>query len=104
LNDGRIQNPSNAFGVVPLSNFVPRGFGFVDQSIAILDHEVPNPNLTIRDFSIAAHLLLRAMSRVAVVAVLRGAVRRRQLIRRPLQTHTHTHTHTHTQREVYSDQ
>jgi hypothetical protein len=24
LNDGRIQNPSDAFGIVPLCNFVPR--------------------------------------------------------------------------------
>jgi hypothetical protein len=39
---------------VPLYNFVPRGFGFVHHSIAILDHEVPNPNLTIRHFCIAA--------------------------------------------------
>jgi hypothetical protein len=38
---------------VPLSNFVPRGFGFVHHSIAILYHEVPNPNLTIRNFFIA---------------------------------------------------
>jgi hypothetical protein len=53
LNDGRIQNPSNPFGIVPLSNFVPRGFGFVHHSIAILDHQVPNPNLTIRNFFIA---------------------------------------------------
>jgi hypothetical protein len=53
LNDGRIQNPYSPFGIVPLSNFVPRGFGFVHHSIAILDHEVPNPNLTIRDFLIA---------------------------------------------------
>jgi hypothetical protein len=29
---------------VPLSNFVKRGFGFVHHSIAILHHEVPNPN------------------------------------------------------------
>jgi hypothetical protein len=36
LNDGRIQNPSKSFGIVPLSNFVPRGFGFVHHSIAIL--------------------------------------------------------------------
>jgi hypothetical protein len=50
LNDGRIQNPSNPFGIVPLSNFVPRGFGFVHHSRAILYHEVPNPNLTIRNF------------------------------------------------------
>jgi hypothetical protein len=53
LNDGRIQNPSNTFGIVPLSRFVPRGFGFVHHSIAILYHEVPNPNLTIRNFFIA---------------------------------------------------
>jgi hypothetical protein len=26
---------------VPLSNFAPRGFGFVHHSIAILYHEVP---------------------------------------------------------------
>jgi hypothetical protein len=26
-------NPSNPFGIVPLSNFVPRGFGFVHHSI-----------------------------------------------------------------------
>jgi hypothetical protein len=49
----RIQYPSNPFGIVPLSNFVPRGFGFVHHSIAILDHEVRNPNLTIRNFYIA---------------------------------------------------
>jgi hypothetical protein len=53
LNDGRIQNPSNPFGIVPLSRFVPRGFGFVHHSIAILYHQVPNPNLTIRNFFIA---------------------------------------------------
>ena len=38
---------------MPLSNLVPRGFGFVHHSIAILYHEVPNPNLTIRNFFIA---------------------------------------------------
>jgi hypothetical protein len=32
---------------VPLSNCVPRGFGFVHHSIAILCYQVPNPNLTI---------------------------------------------------------
>jgi hypothetical protein len=53
LNDGRIQNPSDPFGIVPLSNFVLRGFGFVHHSIAILYHEVPNPYLTIRNFLIA---------------------------------------------------
>jgi hypothetical protein len=52
-NDIQIQNPSNPFGIVPLSNFVPRGFGCVHHSIALLDHEVPNPNLTIRDFCTA---------------------------------------------------
>jgi hypothetical protein len=50
LNDGRIQNPSNPVGIVPLSNFVPRGFGFIHHSIAILYRAVPNPDLTIRDF------------------------------------------------------
>jgi hypothetical protein len=38
---------------VPLSNFVPRGFGFVHHSIAILYHEVPNLSITIRNFFIA---------------------------------------------------
>jgi hypothetical protein len=32
---------------------VPRGFGFVHHSIAILYHQVPNPNITIRNFCIA---------------------------------------------------
>jgi hypothetical protein len=36
--------------IVPLYFFVPRGFGFVHHSIALLYHEVPNPNLTIRNF------------------------------------------------------
>jgi hypothetical protein len=63
LNDGRIQNPSNPFGIVPLSNFVSRGFGFVHHSIAILYHEVPNPNITIRNFLIAVyHQLSRGRS------------------------------------------
>jgi hypothetical protein len=35
---------------VPLSKFAPRGFGFVHHSIAILYHQVPNPNITIRNF------------------------------------------------------
>jgi hypothetical protein len=50
LNDGQIQNPSNPFGIVPLSNYVPRGYGFVHHSIAILYHEVPNLSITIRNF------------------------------------------------------
>jgi hypothetical protein len=53
LNEGQIQNPSKQFGIVPLSNFAPRGFGFFHHSIAILYHEVPNPNLTNRNFFIA---------------------------------------------------
>jgi hypothetical protein len=48
LNDAQIQNPSNPFGIVPLFRFVPRGFGFVHHSIAILYHQVPNLSLTIR--------------------------------------------------------
>jgi hypothetical protein len=47
------KTPPTHLGIVPLSNFVPRGFGFAHHSIAILYHEVPNPNLTIRHFSIA---------------------------------------------------
>jgi hypothetical protein len=38
---------------VPLYKFVPRGFEFVHHSIAILYIEVPNPNITIRNFFIA---------------------------------------------------
>ena len=38
---------------MPPSNSVPRVFGFVHHSVAILYHEVPNPNLTIRNFCIA---------------------------------------------------
>jgi hypothetical protein len=54
LNDGRIQNPSKPFGIVPLSNFVPRRFGFVHHSITtILYHDVPHLSLTIRHFCIA---------------------------------------------------
>ena len=34
---------------MPLSNFVPRGFGFVHHSIAILYHQVPNLSITIRN-------------------------------------------------------
>ena len=57
---------------MPLSNFVPRGFGVVHHSIAILDHEVPNPNLTIRNFFIAVGggkllaAVLRAVTQPAV--------------------------------------
>jgi hypothetical protein len=53
LNDGQIQKPSARLQIVPLYNCVPRDFGFVHHSIAILYHEVPNPNLTIRNFFIA---------------------------------------------------
>jgi hypothetical protein len=34
-------------------NFVPRGFGFVHHSIAILYHQVPNLSITIRNFFVA---------------------------------------------------
>jgi hypothetical protein len=63
LNDGRIQNPSKPFWIVPLANFVPRGFGFVHHSIAILDHEVPNPYLTIRNLLIAVRRRWAAWAR-----------------------------------------
>jgi hypothetical protein len=49
----KIQNPSNQFGIVPLSYFVPMGLGFVHHSIAFLYHEVPRTYLTIRDSFIA---------------------------------------------------
>ena len=52
LNDGQIQNPSNPFGIVPLSNFVPRGFGFVHHLIAIL-YLSRSAKLTIRNCCIA---------------------------------------------------
>jgi hypothetical protein len=51
LNDGQIQNPSAQGYIAARSTIVPRGF--VHYSIAILYHEVPNPNITIRNFSIA---------------------------------------------------
>jgi hypothetical protein len=38
LNDGQIQNPRARLYMVPPSNFVQRGFGFVHHSIAILCH------------------------------------------------------------------
>jgi hypothetical protein len=50
----------------PLSNFVPRGFGFVHHSIAILYHQVLNPIITIRNFFLSLYpaarcwMLLRA--------------------------------------------
>jgi hypothetical protein len=46
-------NPSNPYGIVPLSRFVPRVFGFVHHSIALLYHEVPNLSITVRNFFIA---------------------------------------------------
>jgi hypothetical protein len=49
----RSKTPPTHFGIVPLSNFVPRGFGFVHHSIAILYHQVPNLSITIRNFFIA---------------------------------------------------
>jgi hypothetical protein len=72
LNDGQIQNPSNPFGIVPLFNFVPRGFGFVHHSIAVLYHEVPNPNLTIRNFFIAVFWALQDLSVQKLVVLLAG--------------------------------
>jgi hypothetical protein len=51
---------------VPLSNFVLRGFGFIHHSIAILYHQVPNPNITIRHFCIAVRGQVRAYVEAAV--------------------------------------
>jgi hypothetical protein len=56
LNDGQIQKPLGASVDRAVSDFVPRGFGFVHHSIAILYRAVPNPNITVRNFCIAAHL------------------------------------------------
>jgi hypothetical protein len=81
LNDGQIQNPSNPFEIVPLSNFVPRGFGFVHHSIAILDDEVPNPNITVRNFLIAVTRAVRlrnvdaALTAMAAAGLALGDVR-----------------------------
>ena len=50
---------------MPLSNFEPRGFGFVHHSIATLYHEVPNPNLTIRNCFIAVRRAIRGAAAAA---------------------------------------
>jgi hypothetical protein len=56
---------------VKISRFVPRCFGFVHHSIAILYHEVPNPNnTTIRNFFIAVRW---SRSSVALLRTLVGA-------------------------------
>jgi hypothetical protein len=65
LNDGRIQNPSNPFGIVPLSNFVPRGLWICPSfNSHSLSHEVPNPFLTIRNFFHRSTPLLTALKRM----------------------------------------
>ena len=70
------KKPSKTFGIVPLSNFVLRGFGFVHRSIAIFCRAVPNPNITIRNFFIAVRcVLLRPGDRGACAA---GRARRAQ--------------------------
>jgi hypothetical protein len=71
---------------VPLSNFVPRGFGFVHHSIAILDHQVPNPNITIRNFFIAVRPPTRTAIgsvRVGTLGVLGGSCAHGAVTRRP---------------------
>jgi hypothetical protein len=78
LNDGRIPNPSNPFGIVPLSNFVQRGFGFVHDSIAILYHEVPNLSITIRNFCIAVGGSDASGEVAAAAAALKAAVQVRR--------------------------
>jgi hypothetical protein len=78
---------------VPLSNFVPRGFGFVHHSRAILYHEVPHPNLTTRNFLIA--VAGGALRR----AVRRGAVPRRG----PGQGHHHHHAAHRRAQELAAD-
>jgi hypothetical protein len=61
---------------VPLSNFVPRGFGFVHHSIAFLYHQVPNPNLTIRNFCIAVRRAGPLRRRSCCARVVRWRARR----------------------------
>jgi hypothetical protein len=82
---------------VPLSNFVRRGFGFVHHSLAIPYHEVPNPNITIRNFFIALrraglkHTLLAsrpgegrrtAMRKLRIVTLGFGTARQRMALER----------------------
>ena len=52
---------------MPLSNFVPRGFGFAHHSIAFLYHQVPNPNITIRNFSIAVWQVVAKLERIGAL-------------------------------------
>jgi hypothetical protein len=72
LNDGRIQNPSNPFGIVPLSNFLPRGFGFVHHSIAFCITKCQAQSHDSQLFFIAA----RCCSSGGPVHLIRVAVRR----------------------------
>jgi tRNA-binding EMAP/Myf-like protein len=53
LNDGQIPNPSNPFGIVPLSNFVLRGFWICPSFNSPSQSPVPNLSITIRNFFIA---------------------------------------------------
>ena len=56
---------------MPLSNSALRGFGFVHHSIALLYHQVPNPNLTIRNLCIAVRGQHRPQQLVAARPVAR---------------------------------
>jgi hypothetical protein len=47
------KTPPTHMGSCRYLTWVPRGFGFVHHPIAILYHQVPNANLTIRNFFIA---------------------------------------------------
>ena len=55
---------------------MPRGFGFVHLSIAILYHQVPNPNLTIRNSLIAVGCPVQHDAEPAVAAARRAALDR----------------------------
>jgi hypothetical protein len=57
---------------------VPRGFGFVHHSIAILYHEVPNLSITIRNFFIAVHQAAQVLRRRERTAHARKAAATRE--------------------------
>ena len=62
------KSPPTHLGSCRYIPFYRGGFGFVHHSIAILDHEVPNLSLSIRNFCIAAQVRkVSALQRTAEV-------------------------------------
>jgi hypothetical protein len=78
-----------------LSDFAPRGFGFVYHSIAILYHEVPNPNITIRNFCIAVGDVYHQWVQLQNAASLARALNRSLCLvshpTAPLSSHVYAH-------------